>query len=352
MGSGNRFISSSLKSKSLRLLSFLTGRQSSILVEMATHEERVNAIATFFDANYWLRRYPRFASKDLPLLVYLRQKACCKFDPHPLFDGEYYYSQLGKTPEVRQTLVEHYVSAGAAAGLDTSPLFSTSHYLDSYPDVKLAGVNPLLHFISWGINEGRLPLPGDVRDLESRVELVLNKDELNPFGLAYRALCMARKGQHQRSADTLESAKSQLPPAFYLKIEILCLVLAGRTEDAENAYARYICLPGVLPDENGFSDALIWGGRVAEENDEIETAIQLYWLAFEKSSVRQDLMLYHLASLQIKVGNLEKCALLLSKISDDKDATNPLLVNILSVKAHCQAQGIRYTELYPERPIR
>jgi hypothetical protein len=38
---------------------------------------------------------------------------------------------------------------------DPSASFSTSSYLAHNPDVKLAGINPLDHYILFGINEHR-----------------------------------------------------------------------------------------------------------------------------------------------------------------------------------------------------
>ena len=49
----------------------------------------------------------------------------------------------------------HYLTKGWKLGFDPSSLFSTKAYLDDFPDVKAAGVNPLLHFEQTGYAEGR-----------------------------------------------------------------------------------------------------------------------------------------------------------------------------------------------------
>ena len=51
----------------------------------------------------------------------------------------------------------HYLTWGAAEGRDPSPLFDTSYYLKSNPDVAAAGINPLAHYLTWGAAEGRDP---------------------------------------------------------------------------------------------------------------------------------------------------------------------------------------------------
>ena len=44
---------------------------------------------------------------------------------------------------------------GAKEGRDPSPFFDSSAYLAAYQDVAAAGVNPLEHFLYFGIQEGR-----------------------------------------------------------------------------------------------------------------------------------------------------------------------------------------------------
>jgi hypothetical protein len=38
-----------------------------------------------------------------------------------------------------------------------SGLFDAAWYLESYPDVAAAGIDPLVHFVGWGWREGRSP---------------------------------------------------------------------------------------------------------------------------------------------------------------------------------------------------
>ena len=54
--------------------------------------------------------------------------------------------------------VKHYLTEGWKKGYDPSPFFCTNQYLWSYPDVKRAGLNPLLHYELDGRKEGRLVL--------------------------------------------------------------------------------------------------------------------------------------------------------------------------------------------------
>lgn len=53
--------------------------------------------------------------------------------------------------------IKHYLDEGWKNNLNPSPEFNTKWYLEKNPDVKKAGINPLVHYIQYGRKEGRLP---------------------------------------------------------------------------------------------------------------------------------------------------------------------------------------------------
>ena len=53
----------------------------------------------------------------------------------------------------------HYLAAGWLEGRDPAPAFSTRHYLAMHDDVRRAGVNPFVHFVTQGRREGRRATP-------------------------------------------------------------------------------------------------------------------------------------------------------------------------------------------------
>jgi len=80
----------------------------------------------------------------------------------PLFDAEWYLNQSPELQSDRLAKISpalHYVKRGAALGLDPGPDFNTQWYLANNPDVKATGVNPLVHYIVHGMEEGRSPTP-------------------------------------------------------------------------------------------------------------------------------------------------------------------------------------------------
>jgi hypothetical protein len=50
---------------------------------------------------------------------------------------------------------DHYVAFGAGEGRDPSAYFDTSRYRDAYDDVAAAGIDPLTHYLTFGLHEGR-----------------------------------------------------------------------------------------------------------------------------------------------------------------------------------------------------
>ncbi|EKO3576508.1 glycosyltransferase family 2 protein [Vibrio metschnikovii] len=74
----------------------------------------------------------------------------------PWFDPVWYQKTYALHPQLTWCqLAEHYLTQGAVAKLDPSAEFSTTWYWNHYPDVHLAQMNPLLHYLRYGHQEGR-----------------------------------------------------------------------------------------------------------------------------------------------------------------------------------------------------
>lgn len=90
-----------------------------------------------------------------------------------LFDRAWYRSRyLADAPDTHNEVV-HYCLTGWRLGYDPSPRFSTSLYLASNPDVKVAGCNPLAHYLTQGRREGRSGVQhefGDTSLLQSQID--------------------------------------------------------------------------------------------------------------------------------------------------------------------------------------
>ena len=76
-----------------------------------------------------------------------------------LFNAQYY---LQCYPDVEKAGVDplrHYLMHGAWEGRNPHPLFANGWYLKANPDIAKAKVNPLLHYLQFGAAENRAPHP-------------------------------------------------------------------------------------------------------------------------------------------------------------------------------------------------
>lgn len=100
-------------------------------------------------------------------------------------DEDFYRNQLSDTNLRHVHAVDHYINIGWLHGLDPSPDFSTSYYLAKNSDIRMAGINPFLHFLKNGSQEkwrrkasseaGHALLratEGDIRELINELSLI------------------------------------------------------------------------------------------------------------------------------------------------------------------------------------
>ncbi len=76
-----------------------------------------------------------------------------------LFDAEWY---VAKYPDVSSSGMDplaHYVQFGVNEGRDPNPFFDGAWYREHYPDVSAARADPLLHYMTVGAAELRNPHP-------------------------------------------------------------------------------------------------------------------------------------------------------------------------------------------------
>ncbi|MGM1054169.1 MAG: hypothetical protein ACQEXO_17535 [Pseudomonadota bacterium] len=83
------------------------------------------------------------------------------------FDADWYARTY---PDVAEGGIEpevHYLKFGMLEGRNPSAEFNTRHYITAHPDIAAAGEHPLLHYIRWGRDEQRQALPQPLAE-ESR----------------------------------------------------------------------------------------------------------------------------------------------------------------------------------------
>lgn len=86
------------------------------------------------------------------------------------FDAEYYLSHNKDVAESGMNPLRHFLRYGVNEGRNPSDQFDVTYYLRRYPDVKESGMNPLYHYIKFGKAEGReTKAPVDMATVEKRL---------------------------------------------------------------------------------------------------------------------------------------------------------------------------------------
>ena len=72
-----------------------------------------------------------------------------------LFDPDWYLQTYPDVPVRRGEALAHYMQTGWMEGKDPGPFFNSRQYLEENSDVARRAICPLLHFLGYGLGEGR-----------------------------------------------------------------------------------------------------------------------------------------------------------------------------------------------------
>ena len=113
-------------------------------------------------------------------------------DPNPMFSTSWYLTTYPDVVAAGVHPLEHYFADGASEGRDPGPGFDSDWYLATNADVRVAGVNPLGHFLTAGIHEGRRPRPRPVPTVAAapRAVVLVSGEPATP-GHQYRVVRVA-----------------------------------------------------------------------------------------------------------------------------------------------------------------
>ena len=96
-----------------------------------------------------------------------------------LFDAQWYLQQYADIAEFDPA--EHYLRYGLLQDRQPGPQFDGVWYAETYPDVRISGTNPLLHYLLFGMREGRRIRPVEfaqdpvqAEDIRAQAELIAN----------------------------------------------------------------------------------------------------------------------------------------------------------------------------------
>jgi GT2 family glycosyltransferase len=121
--------------------------------------------------------------------------------PSGSFDAEW-YARDGSVCGSRKRLIWHYVMQGAQEGRSPSAAFDTARYVRAYPQVGLAGVNPLAHYLAKGRGLG-------LQTYEAP-QAALSRKALSEA--AYQAWIAERARLDAPTLERLQASAHALPP--------------------------------------------------------------------------------------------------------------------------------------------
>ena len=109
-----------------------------------------------FEPDYYLSE--NNLKTDNPLEHFISEGAASNCSPHPLFDSKYYLQQLPE--KEKQSATNNpllYFLKAKNSNFNPHSNFDMAFYREQNPDVVARGINPLLHYVTYGIFEGRQP---------------------------------------------------------------------------------------------------------------------------------------------------------------------------------------------------
>jgi len=113
-----------------------------------------DALAGFFDAEWYLSRYPDVdASVQDPLQHFVHHGAAEGRDPNRFFDGAWYLAHYPDVAGAGQHPLLHYLQRGAVELRNPHPRFDAAFYVDRHPE---SAANPLLYHLRFGAVRGWL----------------------------------------------------------------------------------------------------------------------------------------------------------------------------------------------------
>lgn len=92
-----------------------------------------------------------------PLLHYIDSEKNNTVSPHPLFDADFYCANNPEWRDSSLTPLGHYLAGGTAYGANPNAYFDTSYYLSQVPELIETGMNPLVHYLLQGAHMGLDP---------------------------------------------------------------------------------------------------------------------------------------------------------------------------------------------------
>ncbi len=119
----------------------------------------LNPLLHFVRFGYWEQRAPTRTPAEPPLAPNAGQVQFARLLCSAYFDEAYYRAQDPDLTPTDGNAFRHFLIRGWREGFDPGPKFDVHAYLTAYGDVAASNQNPLLHFVRYGEQEGRVARP-------------------------------------------------------------------------------------------------------------------------------------------------------------------------------------------------
>jgi hypothetical protein len=105
-----------------------------------------------FSSSFYLENHPEIAEEQVnPLIHFVTQGARSGLKPHILFDPSHYSRGLKKKFDIDipvESLLPHFLKEGFDNRVAPHPSFDSNDYIEAYETVRVAKINPLLHYLT------------------------------------------------------------------------------------------------------------------------------------------------------------------------------------------------------------
>lgn len=119
--------------------------------------------STLFDEEYYLEKYEDIGRRNNdPFRHFIRHGFKEGRNPNAFFDTKFYRKKYLNNNDTINPLY-HYLSSTSTFGYKLSDNFDGQYYLNKYPDVLKSGMNPLIHYMQYGILEGRKTIEDKIK---------------------------------------------------------------------------------------------------------------------------------------------------------------------------------------------
>jgi GT2 family glycosyltransferase/glycosyltransferase involved in cell wall biosynthesis len=222
--------------RGLRFLSRCLGRPHALLGFELLLTQRLG----LFDRDFYLSQ---LAAGQLepgmsPLRHYLLHGDAAGLSPHALFDLPHFDAHSGPRYGLNRLL--HYGLVARFQGVAPTPWFDADYYRRSNPDVAQSSMDAFAHFLRYGWDEGRSPLPGlDMHRLMQlrqglRARASVAADVQATMAASIQQLLSAGAAQPDALPDVLDpSVWAQVTPRQWSaapQVDVLIPVYAGLRE--------------------------------------------------------------------------------------------------------------------------